>query len=285
MARQAATRQSTTKSQVRVKASKQAEPKAATGAPKPARAEAAEGSAEPSKEQLEKARVESEKALKEFERQGAGDSTLTRYFREMIGHRVLTPQEEIEAAKQVERLEIAYWEALLSYPACFESVAAVIEGVAGGLMFSVLGLHGAVLWGVVMAILAFIPVVGISLVFVPFSLILLLAGESARALSLFLPLVAVATVVEYWLKPLLVGRRAQMHTLLVFLSLIGGVMVFGAVGLLLGPLMMTAFLTLAGIYRERYSRFIGAAPGSVGELEVPDDDGSKRDDAVPERTG
>jgi RNA polymerase primary sigma factor len=45
----------------------------------------------------------------------------------MIGHRVLTPQEEIEAAKQVERLEIAYWEALLSYPSCFESVAAVIE--------------------------------------------------------------------------------------------------------------------------------------------------------------
>jgi RNA polymerase primary sigma factor len=127
MARQAATRQSTTKSQVRVKASKQEEPKAATSARKPAQAEAGAGSAEPSKEQLEKARVESEKALKEFERQGAGDSTLTRYFREMIGHRVLTPQEEIEAAKLVERLEIAYWEALLSYPTCFESVAAVIE--------------------------------------------------------------------------------------------------------------------------------------------------------------
>lgn len=127
MARQAATRQSTTKSQVRVKASKQAEPKAATSAQKSPQFEAGEESSEPSKEQLEKARVESEKALKEFERQGAGDSTLTRYFREMIGHRVLTPQEEIEAAKQVERLEIAYWEALLSYPACFESVAAVIE--------------------------------------------------------------------------------------------------------------------------------------------------------------
>jgi predicted PurR-regulated permease PerM len=58
--------------------------------------------------------------------------------------------------------------------------------------------------------------------------------------------------VEYWLKPLLVGRRAQMHTLLVFLSLIGGAVAFGAVGLLLGPLTMTAFITLAGIYRERY---------------------------------
>ncbi|HSN82963.1 MAG TPA: sigma-70 family RNA polymerase sigma factor [Polyangiales bacterium] len=128
MGRQAATKQSTKKSQVRAKASKQAEPEVQSEVREVANAGAAAAETyEPSKEQLEKARVESEKALKEFERQGAGDSTLTRYFREMIGHRVLTPQEEIEAAKEVERLEIAYWEALLSYPPCFETVAAVIE--------------------------------------------------------------------------------------------------------------------------------------------------------------
>lgn len=136
-------------------------------------------------------------------------------------------------------------------------VAAVIQGVAGAIAFWALGLHGAVLWGVVMALLAFIPVVGISLIFIPFTIILLFAGETARAVMLFVPLAVVATVVEYWLKPLLVGRRAQMHTLLVFLSLIGGAVAFGAVGLLLGPLMMTAFLTLAEIYRERYRPFLG----------------------------
>ena len=85
------------------------------------------GDDEPSPEQLERARTEAEKALKELERQGAGDSTLSRYFREMASHRVLTPQEEIEAAQLVERLEIAYWEALFSYLPCFETVASVIE--------------------------------------------------------------------------------------------------------------------------------------------------------------
>lgn len=135
-------------------------------------------------------------------------------------------------------------------------VAALVQGIVGGITFFVLGLHGAVLWGVVMAIFAFIPVVGISLVFVPFTIILLFAGETSRAVMLFVPLAIVATVVEYWLKPLLVGRRAQMHTLLVFLSLIGGAVVFGPVGLLLGPLMMTLFLTLAWIYRERYRPFL-----------------------------
>jgi len=163
-------------------------------------------------------------------------------------------------------------------------VAAVIQGVLGGVVFSMLGLHGAVLWGVVMAILAFIPVVGISLVFVPFSLILLLAGETARALWLFLPLALVATVVEYWLKPLLVGRRAQMHTLLVFLSLIGGAIVFGAVGLLLGPLMMTAFLTLAGIYRERYSPSVGQSPVFLREVRVDDEVNPDRDSLVSEES-
>jgi RNA polymerase primary sigma factor len=82
---------------------------------------------EPSSEQLAEAQAEAEKALKEMEREGNGDSTLSRYFREMASHRVLTPQEEIEAAKEVERLEIAYWEALLSYPPAFEIVASTIE--------------------------------------------------------------------------------------------------------------------------------------------------------------
>src|SRR5687768_4995947 len=74
-----------------------------------------DGTDEPDLKQLAEAEVEAEKALKEMERQGGGDSTLSKYFREMAYHRVLTPQEEIEAAQEVERLEIAYWEALFSY--------------------------------------------------------------------------------------------------------------------------------------------------------------------------
>ncbi len=82
---------------------------------------------EPSSEQLAEAQAEAEKALKEMERQGGGDSTLSRYFREMASHRVLTPQEEIEAAKEVERLEIGFWQALLSYPPAVDTVATTIE--------------------------------------------------------------------------------------------------------------------------------------------------------------
>ncbi|MBK8169323.1 MAG: sigma-70 family RNA polymerase sigma factor [Sandaracinaceae bacterium] len=88
---------------------------------------------EPSKEDLAEAQQEAEKALKEMERQGGGDSTLSRYFREMACHRVLTPVEEVEAAKEVEKLEIGYWTALLSYPAAYEAVVGVLDRYLPGL--------------------------------------------------------------------------------------------------------------------------------------------------------
>jgi predicted PurR-regulated permease PerM len=77
--------------------------------------------------------------------------------------------------------------------------------------------------------------------------------------------------VEYWLKPVLVGRRAQLHTLLVFFSLLGGFDAFGAVGLLIGPLMMTAFLTLVSIYREHYRPYLlKDRPTPIGSVSDPD---------------
>jgi predicted PurR-regulated permease PerM len=135
-------------------------------------------------------------------------------------------------------------------------VASTIQALIGAGLFAILGLPGPALWGVVMWILAFIPVIGISLVYIPAWFVLLLAGETGRAFGVLIPLMLVATVVEYWLKPVLVGRRAQLHPLLVFMSLLGGFEAFGAVGIFLGPLMMTAFLTLVGIYQEHYRPFL-----------------------------
>jgi predicted PurR-regulated permease PerM len=135
-------------------------------------------------------------------------------------------------------------------------VAAVIQATIGGVLFAVLGLPAPAVWGTVMWVLAFIPVIGISLVYIPAFFLLLLVGENAKAFAILIPLMIVATVVEYWLKPALVGRRAQLHTLLVLLSLLGGLEAFGPVGLLLGPLMMTAFLTLVSIYHEHYRPYI-----------------------------
>jgi RNA polymerase primary sigma factor len=92
---------------------------------------------EPTGAQLAEAQREMERALKDMKNKSPGDSTLSRYFREMANHAVLTPQQEVEAAKEVERLEIGYWKALFSYaPAC-ETVAIVLEEQLGALSVEV----------------------------------------------------------------------------------------------------------------------------------------------------
>ena len=80
-------------------------------------------------EEREPAQDDTETVLKALDREVGGDSTLSKYFREMAQHRVLTPKEEVEAAQTVERLEIGYWSALLAYPPAFETVASVLERV------------------------------------------------------------------------------------------------------------------------------------------------------------
>jgi len=82
---------------------------------------------EPSASALLEVAVDTEKALKALHRDSGGDSTLSKYFREMANHRVLTPVQEVECAVEVERLEHEYWEALLAYPPVFETVASVLE--------------------------------------------------------------------------------------------------------------------------------------------------------------
>jgi RNA polymerase primary sigma factor len=84
---------------------------------------------EPTGAQLAEAQREMERALKDMKNKSAGDSTLSRYFREMANHAVLTPTQEVEAAKEVERLEIGYWRALFAYAPAFETIAVVLEKV------------------------------------------------------------------------------------------------------------------------------------------------------------
>ena len=69
---------------------------------------------------------------------------------------------------------------------------------------------------------------------------------------------------EYLLKPKMVGEQVQMHTLLVFLSIIGGLSVFGFLGIIYGPLIITAFLTMAEIYLASYERYVKSDQGSSG---------------------
>jgi predicted PurR-regulated permease PerM len=132
----------------------------------------------------------------------------------------------------------------------------LIQGTLGGVVFAFFGFQSAFLWGVIMALLAFLPIVGIGAVFLPAAVYLFLQGRVGAGIFFIVFYGLLSGGIEYFFKPKLVGKRVQMHTLLVFLSIIGGLKLFGILGIIYGPLVVTAFLTLTDIYESSYRRIV-----------------------------
>ena len=132
----------------------------------------------------------------------------------------------------------------------------LIQGTLGGLVFMMFGLKSPFLWGVIMALLAFLPIIGIGVVFIPATVYLFLTGRVAAGIFFIIFYLILSGTIEYVFKPKLVGERVKMHTLLVFFSIIGGLKLFGILGIIYGPLVVTAFLTLTDIYHSSYQKMV-----------------------------
>ena len=132
----------------------------------------------------------------------------------------------------------------------------LIQGTLGGLVFMMFGLKSPFLWGVIMALLAFLPIIGIGVVFIPATIYLFLTGRVVAGVFFIIFYLILSAGIEYIFKPRLVGERVKMHTLLVFFSIIGGLKLFGILGIIYGPLVVTAFLTLTDIYHSSYQKMI-----------------------------
>lgn len=102
-----------------------------------------------------------------------------------------------------------------------------LQGLLGGLMFWWLGLSVPLLWGLVMALLALLPVLGASIVWIPEALFLALEGSWGKALILTLWGLTVVGTIDNLLRPILVGNRLKLHTVLAFISVVGGLILLG----------------------------------------------------------
>jgi predicted PurR-regulated permease PerM len=129
-------------------------------------------------------------------------------------------------------------------------VIASIQAVLGEIGFIVVGLPSPLLWGVVMFFLSMIPMAGSFLVWVPACLYLLVTGHWAWAIVLAAWCAGVVGMVDNVLRPRLVGKRTRLHELLVFFSVLGGLQVFGALGLVVGPVVVAITLALIDIFRK-----------------------------------
>lgn len=135
-------------------------------------------------------------------------------------------------------------------------LSGLLQGVLGGAVFAFFGIRSPILWGVIMTLLAFIPIVGIGVVFIPATIYLFLNDRIAAGVFFIIFYILLSAGAEYVFKPKLVGQKVQMHTLLVFLSIIGGLQLFGILGIIYGPLVATGFLTLTDIYHTSYQNLV-----------------------------
>jgi len=133
-------------------------------------------------------------------------------------------------------------------------LAAIIQGIIGGFGLAFFNIQSPLLWGTVMAIFAFIPFIGISVVFIPIGAYLLLVGEIAKGIAFLVSFGILSLIVEYLLKPKLVGDRVKVHILLIFISIFGGMATFGLLGIIFGPLITIALLSMVEIYHKNYGQ-------------------------------
>jgi predicted PurR-regulated permease PerM len=121
-------------------------------------------------------------------------------------------------------------------------VVALAQGMLGGLMFWVLGIRGALLWGVVMALLSLLPGIGTAIVWVPVAVYFLVTGAVWSGLLLVGYGVLVIGLVDNVLRPVLVGKDTRMPDYVVLIATLGGLAVFGANGIVAGPIIAALFL-------------------------------------------
>jgi len=136
---------------------------------------------------------------------------------------------------------------------------AVFQGMAAAGGYLAVGIPHAAFFGLLTAMVSFVPGVGTSLVWAPAATSLWIGGRPIAAVALALFCLIVVVGAEQVGKPLLMRGQVQMHTGLIFLSLLGGLAMFGLLGILLGPLIVAFFLAMVRIY-ERDFRHSGAPP-------------------------
>lgn len=137
----------------------------------------------------------------------------------------------------------------------------LIKGFIGGLTFWIFGISSPILWGVVMAILAIIPMMGSWIVMIPAAIIMIVIGQIGKGIALFLISTLIISSVDNILGPRLVARGSGLHDLLIFFSILGGISMFGVMGFLVGPIIAALFLSILDVYSIEFKTHLDFSQG------------------------
>ena len=129
-------------------------------------------------------------------------------------------------------------------------VVAIIKALFAAIGLAIFGVPGSVLWGALVAVASQVPMVGAALVLAPSIVYLVVIGNTGAAVGLTIWSVFVVGLVDNFLAPKLVGAKTQMHELLILISILGGLQVFGPVGFIVGPTVLAAVMVVVELYKS-----------------------------------
>jgi predicted PurR-regulated permease PerM len=127
-------------------------------------------------------------------------------------------------------------------------VGAAAHGALGGLTFALTGVKAPIFWGVMMAFFSFVPIVGSALIWVPIAISLFVGGHWGRGTAVIIVCLIIVGLVDNLLRPLFISGRAEMSGLVIFISVLGGIAVFGLLGVIMGPIIVASVATLLDVY-------------------------------------
>ncbi len=138
-------------------------------------------------------------------------------------------------------------------------IIGMIQGTLGAITLLVFGINGWILWGVVMLILAIIPMLGPALVLVPIGILQIIAGRLFAGIAIIVISTFLVSMIDNLIRPYLVGHQSKMHDLLIFFSTLGGIAVFGILGFIVGPVIAALFTTILSIYGTEFREPLSTA--------------------------
>ncbi len=136
------------------------------------------------------------------------------------------------------------------------AVIGILQGGLAGAAFAAVGIPSAVFWGTIMAVLSIIPGIGTALVWGPAVIILAASGSYLKAVGLGLFCALVVGSIDNLLRPVLVGKDTQMHELMIFFGTLGGISMFGVMGMIIGPIVAALFITVWEIYGVAFKEYL-----------------------------
>lgn len=132
-------------------------------------------------------------------------------------------------------------------------LVAIVSGIVGGIGFYIVGISNVMFWTFLMIILSFIPMVGSTIVWLPAAAYLALVGELYSGVFLFLYGLVVMGAVDNIVRPLVVDKESDLHPASIIIGVIGGLYLFGAIGMLIGPIVIAVFKSALTVYRNSYN--------------------------------